>query len=64
MRAADVAEAAGVLRGVLAEVTAGNVSDGGAHGSRLLRRLEGAAAALEALAGTKVRRPSTGHPAP
>ena len=61
--ATETAEAAAVLRRLLAEVDAGGLSDGGAHGSRLMRRLEGAAAALEVAAGTAVRPPTAGRTA-
>ena len=50
-----MAEVAEVLRHLLAEVDAGHLSDGGAQGSRVMRRLEGAIVALETAAGTLPR---------
>ena len=64
MRAAEAAEAAKVLRQVLAEVDAGNLVNTGPRGGHLLRRLEGAAVALEVAASTRRQRPATGDVAP
>ena len=48
---ADPAEAAAVLRQVLEAVVAGELEAKGPLGARLVRRLEGAAAALAEAAG-------------
>lgn len=43
-------QAAAVLRGILAEVAAGTLSAGGPYAAGLVRRIEGAAAALDVAA--------------
>ena len=45
----SIEEAVGVLRGILDQVTAGGLDPDGPNGRSLIRRLEGAVAALEAI---------------
>ena len=54
-RTAEAADAAVILRRMLAEVEAGNISDGGPHGSHLMQRLRGAVAALDAIGRSSSR---------
>ncbi len=49
------AEAGTLIRRVLEAVERGELEAGGTHGVALLRRLEGAAVALEAVGGRRAR---------
>jgi len=52
LRASDLSEASGMLRAVLTAVEAGELEAGSSRARALVRRIEGAAAALDAAAQT------------